>query len=151
MPEMFGNLYGDEDKKEKPVANSRFGIEIDGIIESSFANAKGVSVEIETMSYHEGGMLYEHTFPTKTKFSNITLERGTTSSDVLAKWILQIQEGIIDRKDFAIILWNPKGEIVKRWNFSSGLPVKWSVSDFDGMGSSVAIETIELSHLGMKL
>lgn len=151
MSEMFGNMFEEEDKKERPVVNSNFGIEIDGIIECSFSNAKGVSVEIETLNYHEGGMLYDHSFPTKTKFSNITLERGTTSSDVLSKWILQTQEGIIERKDFAIILWDSKGSIVKRWNFLSGMPVKWFISDFDGMGNSIILESIELSHCGMKV
>jgi len=150
MSEMFGNLYGDEERKELPVGNHHFGLEIDGITECSFAKASGVAVEVEVYSYQEGGVNhFEHQLPTRTKHSNIQLERGVTKSDVLMKWFRQISDGIILKRDFAIILWNNNGDIIRRWNFLKGYPIKWRIGDLDALGNTLLIESIELTHEGI--
>lgn len=150
MSEMFGNLFGDEERKEMPVGNHHFGLEIEGITECSFAKASGVAVEVEVYSYQEGGVNhFEHQFPTRTKHSNIKLERGVTKSDALLKWFRQISDGVIVKRNFSIILWNNSGEIMRRWNFNAGYPVKWAVGELDATGNTILIETIELVHEGL--
>lgn len=133
----------------RPAVSAFFGLEIDGVNEASFSKATGVSAEVETFAYQEGGVNhFEHKLPTRTKFSNITLERGTTTSKDLLTWFAQIKEGVVARKDFTIILWNSAGEVLRRWNFKNGYPVKWSVGDLDAQGSQVLLETLELAHEG---
>jgi len=137
-------------KKDRSLYNSSFfGLEIDGINEASFAKASGVASEIELHKYQEGGVNhFEHQIPTRTKFSNITLEKGMTKSKELSNWFQQIKEGIIAKKNFSVVLWNEKGEEIRRWNFVNGYPVKWSAGDLDALGNQVMIEKIELVHEG---
>lgn len=150
MSEMFGNLYGDQDKKSMPIGNFHFGIEIDSITECSFAKVSGVASEVEIYTYKEGGVNgYEHQIPSATKYSNITLEKGVTNSDFMYKWFKQISEGIIVKRNFAIILWDNSGKIIRRWNFAAGYPIKWSTSELDANGNSILIEKMELAHEGI--
>jgi phage tail-like protein len=37
-----------------------------------------------------------------------------------------------------------------RWTFQDAYPVKWSGPEFKGDGSTVAVETLELAHRGIK-
>lgn len=145
----MGNTYGRK-KKEMPVGSFHFGIEIDGIFEGSFLRVTGIASEIEVEEYKEGGMNhFVHYMPVRVKYSNIILEKGVTKSKELLKWFNQVKEGIMNKKNFSIVLWNNGGEIIRRWNFQNGYPIKWEASDLDAMGNSILIEKIELTHEGM--
>ncbi len=41
-----------------------------------------------------------------------------------------------------------KLDTVSTWELRQVIPVKWSVSAFEATSSKVAIETLELAHLG---
>ncbi|BEP29028.1 phage tail protein [Helicovermis profundi] len=143
------NLYGKDTSKRKVGLNFNFGLEIDGMVEISFMKVSGISSEVEFLTYNEGGVNdYEHHIPTKVKYSNIVLEKGVTKSDVLFKWFKRIQAGIIEKKNFSVILWNNEFKVIKRWNFIEGYPVKWSLSNFEALGNGVSIESIEFTHNG---
>ncbi|WP_432666843.1 phage tail protein [Wukongibacter baidiensis] len=139
------------ERKDMPIGNFYFSVEIDGIQEGNFLKASGVASEVEVEEYEEGGVNhFTHKIPVRIKHSNIVLEKGVTSSKELLKWFSQIQEGIIIKKNFSIILWNQGKEIVRRWNFYNGYPVKWEAGELDALGTSILVERIEITHEGMK-
>ncbi|MCT4593111.1 MAG: phage tail protein [Anaeromicrobium sp.] len=139
------------DKKNMPVGSFSFAIEIEGIQEASFMKVSAIAQEVEVETYEEGGMNhFVHQLPVRTKYSNVVLERGMTNSTELMNWFNQIKEGIIIKKNFSIILYDQRGNSVRRWDFFGGYPVKWEASDLDAMSSNMMIEKIEITHEGMR-
>ena len=143
--------YMSNKKKQRPVGNFYFAIEIDGIQEAQFNRASGIASEIELEAIEEGGVNHMvHYMPKRIKNSNIILEKGLTKSKELMLWYKKIQDGVMVKKNFSIMLYDTTGKKIRRWNFTKGYPIKWEVSDLDAMGNSVAIERIEIVHEGMK-
>lgn len=138
-------------EKKDPYLSNRFLVEIDGIIAGGFSEASGLQVEIETEEYREGGVNdYVHKLPKITKYQNITLKRGTTDSEVLWKWHQDAVTGKIQRKAGRIILLDSEGNEKWHWTFEGAYPVKWTGPDFKADTSTIAIETLELAHHGLK-
>lgn len=141
--------YG-KSKKNIPVGNYNFSIEIDGINEASFARVSGMGAEIQVEDVDEGGMNYStHKIPVKVKYNNITLEKGITKSKELLNWFSQACEGVIKKRDFSIILSNNGGDTMRRWNFTQGYPVRWESDALDAQGNNILLERIELCYEGM--
>ncbi len=134
-----------------PYLNFRFLVEIDGIIVGGFSEVSGLNVETETELIEEGGVNdYVHKLPKKTKYSNLTLKRGLTDSDVLWSWHRDVVKGNFKRKSGAIIMLDDEGNSKWRWNFKEAYPVKWTGPDLQAANSTVAIEILELSHNGLE-
>ena len=133
-----------------PYLNFMFHVEIQGLIVAGFSEASGLQVETETEDYREGGVNdYVHKLPKISKQSNISLKRGITDSDVLWQWHRDVVNGIIERKNGRIILFDVQGNEKWRWEFIEAFPVKWSGPEFKADGGTVALETLELAHHGI--
>jgi len=137
--------------KKDPYRAFRFRIEIDGITAACFSDVSGLQIETKTDSYEEGGVNdFVHYFPKRTKYQHLTLKRGLSDSDELWKWYKEVISGKFKRKNGSIILMDSAGEDVWRWNFVSAYPVKWIGPDFKAETNSIAFETIEIVHNGIK-
>ena len=86
----------------------------------------------------------------ETTYQNIILKRGITDSDALWKWHQDVVNGKVERKNGYIVLMNSEGQETWRWNFLKAYPTKWSGPDLRSEGSTVAFESIELAHNGIK-
>ena len=138
-------------ERTDPYLSYRFLVEIDDLIVGGFSDVSGLQVETETEEYREGGVNdYIHKLPKVTKYLNLTLKRGITDSDVLWKWHQDIVNGKIERKNGRIVLLDSKGDEKWHWTFEGAYPVKWNGPDFKADNSTIAIETIELAHNGIK-
>jgi phage tail-like protein len=138
-------------QKPDPYRGFRFRVEIDGIAVAHFSEVSGLQVETETEPYEEGGVNdFVHQLPKRTKFQNITLKRGITDVDTLWQWHQDVVIGKFQRKNGSIILLDEAGEDRWRWNFSNAFPVKWSGPDLRADSNTVAFETVELAHNGIK-
>ena len=138
-------------ERKDPYLNFRFRIEIDQLIVGSFSEVSGLQVETETQEYQEGGVNdFIHKLPKITKYPNITLKRGLTDSDVLWKWHQNVVNGKIERKSGRIILLDSEEKEKWHWTFEEAYPVKWMGPDFKATDNTIAIETLELSHNGIK-
>ena len=134
-----------------PLLDFRFHVEIDGLLFAGFSEASGLSVEITTDEYNEGGVNeFVHVLPKTVKYQNIVLKQGILHSKKMWKWIQNVQEGKIKKRNGRIILLD--GSYFSRWywNFTDAYPVKWSGSDLKATGSDVFVETLELSHCGIE-
>jgi len=133
-----------------PYLNSRFFIEINGLIAGGFSEVTGLQVETEVEEIKEGGVNdYTHKLPKGTKHPNLVLKRGITNSDILWNWHRDVVKGNIDRRSGAILLLDFEGNREIRWNFEEAYPIKWIGPNLNSKESSISFESLELVHNGI--
>lgn len=120
----------------------------DNAIDTRFQSVSGLSAEVKTEAYKEGGEnRFEHVLPVRSSYSDVTLKRGLATDSKLIKWFtdtfdtMQVQPVTID-----IMLLNEEGDPLVSWNLVHAWPKKWSISDFDAEQNAIAIETLELHY-----
>jgi phage tail-like protein len=132
--------------------NNRFYVEIDNKKEAVFTEVSGLSVEVSTEDINEGGNNeYVHKFIGRTKIGNITLKQGMTKSQDFLKWVMDVSQGKIERKNISVVMYDLEGKQVQRWNFLEAVPIKWTGAQYQASGNSSAVETFEFVHRGMQL
>src|SRR5215469_16016126 len=105
-----------------PFRNFNFLVELDGpVAQASFLECSGLSSTTEVIETREGG---ENTtvkkLPGKTSYGDITLKWGLTNSKELWDWRQQIVDGIVQRKNGSIVVFDLTNHTeVARWNFVS--------------------------------
>ncbi len=133
------------------VSAYRFMVELDGMLVAGFSEVSGLTQETETEEVLEGGLnQYVHRLPGRTKPQPITLKRGITSTNELWDWYADVVEGRFMRKSGSIILFNDRDEEFRRWNFYDAYPTKWTGPELNASSSDIAVESIELTHNGLK-
>jgi len=141
-------------QRVNPYLTSKFSVQIGGLEEARFAECSGLQVETEVFEYQEGGRNdVVHRLPGRSKISNVTLKRGialTNHTNALWDWYSKVVRGTIERKHVSIVLYDLLGEEVMRWHFDNCYPVKWSGPSFKADENTVTIETLELTHTGMR-
>ena len=138
-------------ERPDPYRTFRFRIEIGGITVAQVSEVSGLQVETETEPYEEGGVNdFVHQLPKRTKYQHITLKRGITDLDEMWQWYKDVVDGRFERKDGGIVLMDVTGNDKGRWNFFQAFPVKWTGPDLKADSNTVAFETIELAHHGIK-
>ena len=139
---------------ELPRLNAHFRLSIDGLVMGDFSECSGLSAEISTEEYVEGGEnRYAHQFPTRGSFPSLVLKRGTTASRELWTWFSEFRLlGQVAPRDGAVLLLGDvAGERVpvRVWAFRRGWPVKMIGPDLNAQSPAVAVESIELVHHGL--
>lgn len=140
---------------KNPLLNFRYRVEIEGLVVAGFSEVAGLSSEIETEEYKEGGAGFVHKLPGGVKQSNIVLKRGLGISTELMEWYQSVVDALAYMKPIPkspalyISIVDSTGEEKVRFRVKSAYPVKWSGPDLKGTGTDVAIETLELVHEGM--
>jgi phage tail-like protein len=136
--------------RKDPIRNFRFRVEIDGINQAGFSEVSGFDITVDPIDYREG------TDPTHvrkltglTKYGNVTLKWGITTSMELYNWHRQIVDGEIVRKTIAIVSVNERGDDVNRWEVIDAWPTKYDPMDFSAKGNDVGIATLELANEGV--
>jgi phage tail-like protein len=133
-------------------AGCRFYVAIDEIPQAVFAEASGLAVEMAVEEVEEGGNNgFVHRLPGRSKVSNLTLKRGITDSNEFLKWSLEVAQGKLTRRNLSVIVYNPDGTELMRWNYVNAYPVKWTGPQFKSDDTANAIETLELAHEGLSL
>lgn len=119
-------------------------------IDSQFQSVSGLSAEVETEEYVEGGEnRFKHQLPTRTKYNNLVLKRGMMQNSGLIEWCKNsIMNLDFELRDLIITLNGGVGSIAPLmvWKVIGAYPVKWEVSDFNAEENKLAIETIELKY-----
>lgn len=137
---------------ENPFPSSRFYIEIDGINKAVFTEAEGLQIEVDVFEYEEGGNNgFVHRLPGRVRVSNLTLKRGLVQSNQLFKWQAEIAQGKVTRRNVSVVLYDPAGTEVIRWNLIKAYPVRWIGPAFRATDQVASIETLELAHAGLEL
>ena len=138
-------------EREDPYLSFRFLVEIQGLIVAGFSEISGLQAETETEEVREGGVNdHVHKLPKITKYPNLTLKRGITDSDALWKWHQDVVNGKVKTRTVRVIVMDSEGNEKWHWYFYEAYPVKWVGPDLKADSSTVAIETLELVHNGIK-
>lgn len=134
-----------------PYAVFSFVVEIDGTQVGGFSEVTGLQAETEVEEFREGGINdYVHKLAKITKYQNISLKRGITDREDLWKWHQDVVNGAIERKTISVVLRDSQLQERWRWVFYDAYPVKWSGTDLSATNNTIAVESVEFAHHGIK-
>jgi len=136
-----------------PLPKFHFQVEWGGT-RIGFTEVSGLSTETEVIEYREGfNPEYSKVkMPGMQKFGNITLKRGTFSSDnEYYQWWNTVKLNTIERRDMTISLLNENHDPVMVWKVKNAWPSKVQSTDLKADGNEVAIESLEIVHEGLTI
>ena len=135
-----------------PPLSFHFKVEFSNISDQEtdvqFQSVSGLSVEIETEEFAEGGEnRFKHRFPVRTKFPNLVLKRGLLKDSKLISWCKNAIEGFqFEPTNLTVKLLNEEHQPLITWNVVNAYPIKWEVSELNAEENKLSIETIELAY-----
>ena len=126
-----------------------------------FTEVTGLDFETEVIEYREGNnpTYNKHKQPGLTKYSNVTLKRGSVLQDheffKLWRETAKFQESNkikkVFRRDITIKLLNEDHKAIITWTLENAWPKTIKSTDLKADGNEVAIESMELVHEGLKI
>lgn len=133
---------------ESPYSEYNFQLELDGTPAAGFSDVAGLTMELETVQYQEGGVNDQvHQLPGGFAHANLVLQRGLTKATEFWDWVHEVMAGNIWRRNVVIKMKTDfQGDTVWGWEFQNAYPVKWSGPDLTTDQNGMAIETIELTY-----
>ncbi len=99
-----------------------------------------------------------HRLPGLTKVGNVTLKRGISVDNELLKWYSRVVRGVMDLRTVTISVYGTqqaghgKSDTVRpvvSWELINAFPCKWTGPQLAANGDVVAVETVELAHMGV--
>jgi phage tail-like protein len=137
-------------ERTDPYRNFRFRVEIEGLQQAGFSEVTGFDASFDVVSYREGNeVITPRKLPGLARYGNISLKWGATESMELYEWIQDCVQGTIERKTVTIIAIDEEGNDAATWQVIEAWPVRYTAPSFNGSGSEVALELLELAHEGM--
>ena len=130
-------------RKEDPVGNYNFIVELDGITTGRFQSVSGLQAEMKMIEYNDGNDDLIRKIPGRNTYGNITLKRGYIVNHDLWLWWEDVKNGVGERKSLSIVLWDNRDNEVKRWNLMEAWPIKWKLSELNGKSDELVTEEIE--------
>jgi len=162
----FGNQIRDasNDRRQRGVqasyvTSNRFYVEIEDSITASFTECSGLGVQIKKETLSEGGLnSQQRVLLGEAEFTDITLKRGTSNSQVFWNWLNALlkprSEGKAmqdHRRNVNILMFNQAGEVQQCWTLIGAVAVGWSAPTLQADGSSVGIEELTLAYEGLSV
>jgi phage tail-like protein len=149
-----GGVEGNEDD-----ASSALGLSGTPLADGAFQECSGLDVELDVQELVEGGRndgVIRRVG--RAKFQPIVLKRGMCYNDNavnrdLWNWLQDISSGVrpVRRYDGVIEVMSVGTNVVARWIFERGLPVKLTGPQLNARTGEVAIEELHIAHEGLKL
>jgi phage tail-like protein len=148
-------------KGDYPIPKFHFLVEWGEGFRVGFTEVSGLDFETEVIEYREGSSkkYNKSKQPGLTKYSDITLKRGTFEGDLdyfnLWKETYFFQEGNKTgskyRRSIIIKLLNENHEPILIWKLENAWAKKIQSTDLKADANEVAIETMEIAHEGLTL
>jgi phage tail-like protein len=137
-------------KEDQSTPAIWFELDIQGQAVGYFTEVTGLSAEVETLTYSEGGMNeFQHKLPTRVKYPNLVLKRGMTTKAELQQWF-QKSHTQAQRTGIRLSMLDNAGTRIRTWSFVNAFPVKWTGPNFNVSQSALAVEQIEIAHEGIE-
>lgn len=148
-------------KGDYPIPKFHFLVEWGEGFRVGFTEVSGLDFETEVIEYREGSSkkYNKSKQPGLTKYSDITLKRGTFEGDLdyfnLWKETYYFQEGNSTgskyRRSIIIKLLNEEHQPILIWKLENAWAKKIQSTDLKADANEVAIETMEIAHEGLTL
>ena len=123
-----------------------------------FTEVSGLDFETEVIEYREGNNVKYNKSkqPGLTKYSNVTLKRGTFLGDFdYYEWWKQTyffqEKNATYRTNVLIQLMDEQHNPIITWSLANAWPTKIQSTDLKADANEVAIESIELVHEGLTI
>ncbi len=139
--------------RHDPLRNFRFRLEIDGLQTAGFSEVAIAATTTDVIDYREGtDPPHVRKLSGLTKYGNVTLKRGVTTSLELFNWHQQIVSGqlVNNRKRVVIVVQDEAGADMARYVITDAWPIKYDPGDLNAKGNDVFIETLELVNEGVE-
>jgi phage tail-like protein len=138
-------------RRSDPLRVFRFEVLVPGLATAGFSECTGLSIQTEVKEYAEGGLnTHLQMFPGRASQSRLVLKRGIVDR-AFHDWFTDTVQGTIVRRSGTIVVLDEQGAIpVAEWRFRDAFPAKWTGPDLNASQSSVAVESVELVHLGLE-
>ncbi len=129
-----------------PYKKFNYKVLIDNAEEAGFSEVSAPDISSDPVEYREGNMvgMTPGKQPGILKYSNVTLKRGTTDSQLFVNWMKSVQEGKVERKTVVITLMDDAMNDVASWQLEKAWPTKYTAPDVNATSNEVAIESLEL-------
>jgi phage tail-like protein len=130
--------------------NFNFLVEIEDLegeatsVIGGFSEVRGISSRSEVLEYRVGGHPGAVKVPGRTRYGNLQLRKGVTTSAALYEWRRRIEDGEADVRSGSIILLDSAMREKTRWNFYGAWPCRYEAPDFDADGDGISVEVVEL-------
>ena len=126
-----------------PYKKYNYKVLLDNTEEAGFSEVSAPDITSDPVEYREGNMAGRTPGkqPGLMKYSNVTLKRGTTESQVFVAWMKEIQDGKATRKTVVITLMDDEMNEVASWQLEKAWPTKYTAPDFNATSNEVAIES----------
>lgn len=136
----------------EPALSLAFAVVIDGVKLGRFTGVSGLQGEYEVLEWKEGGNNdYTQRMPGRRSFTNVKLTRALdVDSGALASWFSGFGDGR-RRGTAAITAYDGNGAKVAAWTLTGVWPVRYTGPTLSSMGTTAAIETVEIAHNGFVL
>jgi phage tail-like protein len=120
--------------------------------EVAFQEVSGLTAEVTTEEYREGGLnTWVHRLPTGVKYNNLVLKRGMFKDSKLITWCKKaLNDFLFEPRNVTVMLLDEANNPLAQWQFSLAYPVKWAISDFKAQDGTLVIETLELAYAQFK-
>ena len=120
-------------------------------IDVRFQSVSGLDVSYDTEQIKEGGEnRFEHSIPTRTKCSPLTLKRGLLkpSDSAITRWLQKaFNDEEIDTIETVVIkLLNEEHKPLMLWTINNVWPRSWKMGELNAEQGAVLIETLELNY-----
>src|SRR5215216_3125795 len=97
-----------------------FELTIQGKSIGYFNEISGLSAEVETQTYNEGGNNeFVHKLPTRVKYPSLVLKRGITSEAALQQWFGKSVGPSPQRLDITVTMMNEVQDRLRTWAFAN--------------------------------
>ncbi len=132
------------------LGNFNFLVEIEDLTGDStsvvggFSQVSGIVSQSDVVEHRVGSSNTVFKIPGKTRFGNIVLRKGCTSSGELYHWRRRIEGGEEDRRSGSIVLLDGNLKEKARWNFFEAWPCRYEAPELDASENAVSVETLEL-------
>ena len=115
-----------------------------------FTHCSGLELQVDVLEYAEGGNNeFVHQLPGRIRYPNLVLTRGLTNEDAVFKWFSATRTKA-ELKEVTITFQNQLQRPIRTFTFADAFPVRWTGPQSEAGTATVALETLEIAHGGLK-
>lgn len=135
----------------EPYAGYNFFVEMGGLIVGGFKSVSGIGANIAHEEYREGGHNHAaHHLTGGTTWTPLVLEHGMVELDGMWMWFEAAARGVVRKRNLTLMMMDERMYPKVWWNIFDAQPVRWTGPQLDATSGTVALESVELVHMGMK-
>ncbi len=137
------------DEHDQEYLGSLFALEVEGVEIGRFTGVTGLGYSAEVVTFQDttiSGEIVTRKRPGRITYNDITLKRGLTDDNSLVDWYQTVLDGVVERKNGSIVMFDAAGEETGRWDFEAAWISSWSASDLDAGSDDIVIEEVTITH-----